>query len=100
MVTAMARPSGHPAAADAVGQDSDATAVALLRLLHERGDIALAAAAKALGLRQSELRRQLSLLGEAPTLGGLGLVEVDEQGGRSPRLRLSERGRDWLAVRP
>jgi DNA-binding transcriptional ArsR family regulator len=85
----------EPATAD--GQD-DAVAVAILALLRERGEVGLAAAARLLGLRQSELRRQLSLLGDASTLDGLGLVEVRDEGGRSPRLRLSGRGRDWLAA--
>lgn len=69
--------------------------VALLRFVAENEGASLARAAKGLQLRQSELLRCLSLLGDAPALGGLGLVELREDGGRR-QLALSERGRNWL----
>lgn len=89
-----------PVAIEAAQAWADEQAAKLLRLLQARADLPLAAAAKALDLRQSELRRLLSLLGDTPALGGLGLVELVAADGRSPRLRLSARGRDWLAAQP
>ena len=59
----------------------------------------LAKACKRLGLSRSELLRCLGVLGDAPALGGLALVDTVDDHGR-PCLRLSVRGRTWRAQQP
>ena len=54
----------------------------LLGLLASEGTQSAARVAKKLGLAQSQLRRLLTLLGDNAALGGLGLVNVDEDGER------------------
>jgi len=60
----------------------DELSVKLLDLLAAEGTQSAARVAKKLGLAQSQLRRLLTQLGDNTTLGGLGLVEVREDGER------------------
>jgi DNA-binding IclR family transcriptional regulator len=73
-------------------------ALALLRLLAERDGLPMAAAAKRLDLRHSELQRVLTALGDAPALPGPGLVEVRVEDGRTT-LWLTDAGRRLCARR-
>jgi formate dehydrogenase accessory protein FdhD len=77
--------------------DPHAQVVALLALLAGSDGISLPAAAKRLGVGQSELRRLLATLGNAPTLPGPGLVEASEDGDRT-RLWLTASGRRFCAA--
>jgi formate dehydrogenase accessory protein FdhD len=77
--------------------DPHAQVVALLALLAGSDGISLPAAAKRLGVGQSELRRLLATLGNAPTLPGPGLVEASEDGERT-RLWLTAAGRAFCAA--
>jgi hypothetical protein len=75
---------------------SDEATLALLALLRERDGVAMAVAAKRLALSQSELRRLLAALGNAPGMGGLGLVDIRSEAGRES-LWLTEAGRRLCA---
>jgi formate dehydrogenase accessory protein FdhD len=77
--------------------DPNAQVVALLALLAGSDGISLAAAAKRLGMGQSELRRLLATLGNEPTLPGPGLVEAVDEGERT-RLWLTASGRRFCAA--
>lgn len=72
---------------------------AVLRFVDDNDGVSVARAAKQLGLSQSELLRLLAVLGEDRSLGGLGLVAVQEENSRR-LLRLTSDGRDWLAHNP
>lgn len=83
---------------------NDETALALLRLLADEGDVSTARAAKRLGLGASELQRLLTALGDDPRFDGLDLVEQSVEPWRELRrdgarvlLRLTARGRALCA---
>ena len=66
--------------------------VALLQLLCESGGvISLAAAARRLSLRRSQLERLILLVGDDPCLGGLGYAVREEKELRAT-LRLTDKG--------
>jgi DNA-binding IclR family transcriptional regulator len=71
-------------------------ASALLDLLANEDGVSCARACKRLGLSRSELQRLLAQLGDSETLGGLGMVRVEEEGGRET-LWLTERARSLLS---
>lgn len=68
------------------------TALALLHLLAQEGDMSLPRAAKRLRSSASELQRLLVALGDDPRFDGLDLVERSHDGERV-LLRLTARGR-------
>jgi FdhD protein/phenylacetyl-CoA:acceptor oxidoreductase accessory protein len=77
--------------------DPHAQVVALLALLAGSDGVPLPAAAKRLGVGQSELRRLLATLGNDPALPGPGLVETQEDGERT-RVWLTAAGRAFCAA--
>ena len=68
---------------------------ALIRFVDGNDGVSVARAAKQLGFSQSELLRLLAVLGGDRSLGGLGLIVLQENGPRR-QLRLTADGRDWL----
>jgi DNA-binding IclR family transcriptional regulator len=72
---------------------------AVLRFIDDNDGVSVARAAKQLGLSQSELLRLLAVLGEDRSLGGLGLVALQDENSRR-LLRLTADGYEWLARNP
>ncbi len=68
----------------------------LLQFVAENDGSSLARTAKQLEISQSELLRMLAVLGNDPTLGGLGLIDAEPDGTRR-LLHLTDRGRVWLS---
>jgi hypothetical protein len=77
-------------------REPEAQAAALLAMLARDDGPSLPRAAKALGLRTSELQRLLVALGDDPRLPGLALVEARVDGERT-RLWLTAKGRALCA---
>ncbi|MDB5799864.1 MAG: hypothetical protein JWL63_803 [Rhodocyclales bacterium] len=71
-------------------------AAALLVLLAHEDGMSIHKASKKLGMSMSEMMRLLTALDANETLGGLGLVERREDGGRV-RLFLTHKGRATCA---
>ena len=69
---------------------------ALIRFVDGNDGVSVARAAKQIGLSQSELLRLLVVLGEDRSLGGLGLIALQDENSRR-LLRLTADGREWLA---
>ncbi len=81
-----------PEASDpSAAPDTEELVIALMQMLCARRRIGMAAAAKRLGLRQSQMERLLLLLCEDGDLGGLGFVQRQSLRGRM-LLTLSPKG--------
>lgn len=69
--------------------------ITLLQLLAEQGPISTARAARSLRCGQSQLLRLVSVAGEDPRLGSLGLIRLQGDDRRS-MLHLTDHGRRWI----